>query len=142
MTAIHMAASQPLVRKGRFIQSATAIGGRLFKVGGCINVQAWAKEQEATSRRKFNGTDVFVPFNAQPRYLDRVVAEQQKTQKKSKKKLTSSNEHLNHPHSDDETKKDNSDTKGVAQIYSEAYDGAEYDESKGLVVFQRYCHLF
>eukprot|EP00560_Eucampia_antarctica_P000371 CAMPEP_0197841284 /NCGR_PEP_ID=MMETSP1437-20131217/46085_1 /TAXON_ID=49252 ORGANISM="Eucampia antarctica, Strain CCMP1452" /NCGR_SAMPLE_ID=MMETSP1437 /ASSEMBLY_ACC=CAM_ASM_001096 /LENGTH=365 /DNA_ID=CAMNT_0043451009 /DNA_START=38 /DNA_END=1135 /DNA_ORIENTATION=+ len=115
---------------------------RIVKVGGCINVQAWAKEQEATSRRKFNGTDVFVPFNAQPRYLDRVVAEQQKTQKKSKKKLTSSNEHLNHPHSDDETKKDNSDTKGVAQIYSEAYDGAEYDESKGLVVFQRYCHLY
>ena len=32
--------------------------------------------------------------------------------------------------------------KGVAQIYSEAYEGAEYDERKGLVVFQRYCHMY
>ena len=30
----------------------------------------------------------------------------------------------------------------VAQMYSEAYDGAEFDERKGLVVFQRYCHLY
>jgi len=27
-------------------------------------------------------------------------------------------------------------------MYSEAYDGAEYDEKKGLVVFQRYCHMY
>lgn len=27
-------------------------------------------------------------------------------------------------------------------MYSEAYQGAEYDERKGLVVFQRYCHLY
>mmetsp|Transcript_41668 Transcript_41668/g.61018 ORF Transcript_41668/g.61018 Transcript_41668/m.61018 type:complete len:98 (+) Transcript_41668:332-625(+) len=33
-------------------------------------------------------------------------------------------------------------TKGVAEMYSEAYDGAQFDERKGLVVFQRYCHLY
>ena len=27
-------------------------------------------------------------------------------------------------------------------MYSDAYDGAEFDERKGLVVFQRYCHLY
>ena len=27
-------------------------------------------------------------------------------------------------------------------MYSDAYDGAEYNERKGLVVFQRYCHMY
>ena len=27
-------------------------------------------------------------------------------------------------------------------MYAEAYCGAEFDERKGLVVFQRYCHLY
>ena len=35
-----------------------------------------------------------------------------------------------------------SGAKSVAEMYSDAYDGAEYDERKGLIVFQRYCHLY
>jgi alkylated DNA repair protein alkB family protein 8 len=90
---------------------------RVVKVGGCINVQAWALKQESDSRRKFAGTDVFVPFNAQPRYLEQNAQD----------------------------KKQSQDTRGkaVAEIYAEEYDGlAEYDERKGLVVFQRYCHMY
>ena len=32
--------------------------------------------------------------------------------------------------------------KSTAQVYAEAFKNAEYDEKKGLVVFQRYCHLY
>ena len=84
-----------------------------------INIQAWALEQEQGSRRKFAGTDVFVPFNAQPRYLDKVQTESKQC-----------------------AKPDDIECKGVAEMYSDAYDGAEYDERKGLVVFQRYCHMY
>ncbi|EEC51757.1 predicted protein, partial [Phaeodactylum tricornutum CCAP 1055/1] len=42
---------------------------RIVKPGGLINIQAWAMEQEQGSRRKFATNDVFVPFNAQPKYL-------------------------------------------------------------------------
>ena len=96
---------------------------RVVKVGGLINIQAWAIEQEEGSKRKFAATDVFVPFNAQPKYLDtsKFDGEQERAD------VT------------DEAKNAN---KGVAQIYSEAYEGAEYDERKGLVVFQRYCHMY
>ena len=92
---------------------------RIVKVGGRINVQAWALEQDEGSKRKFAVTDAFVPFNAQPRYLDKV---------ESAKRKGIENEKVN--------------CKGVAEMYSEAYDGAEYDERKGLVVFQRYCHMY
>ena len=33
-------------------------------------------------------------------------------------------------------------SKSVAQEFSEAYKNADFDEKKGLVVFQRYCHLY
>jgi hypothetical protein len=85
-----------------------------------INIQAWALEQEQDSRRKFAGTDVFVPFNAQPRYLNKVRADS--------KRVAANTE--------------DNECKGVAEMYSDAYDGAEYDERKGLVVFQRYCHMY
>jgi SAM-dependent methyltransferase len=90
---------------------------RIVKVGGLINIQAWAMEQQESSRRKFDGTDVFVPFNAQPKYLD-----------KSEPKAA--------VNADWE-----SSSKSTAQVYSEEYK-ADYDEKKGLVVFQRYCHLY
>jgi alkylated DNA repair protein alkB family protein 8 len=90
---------------------------RIVRPGGSINIQAWAMEQDEDSRRKFAAADVFVPFNAQPKYLDKKQAS-----------------------------KDAEDPAGsgmsVAQMYSEAYDGAEFDERKGLVVFKRYCHLY
>jgi len=92
---------------------------RVVKKGGMINIQAWALEQEQGSRRKFAGTDVFVPFNAQPRYLDKVQTESKQS-----------------------AKPDDNGCKGAAEMYSDAYDGAEYDERKGLVVFQRYCHMY
>ena len=84
---------------------------RIVKPGGMINVQAWAMDQEEGSRRRFDATDVFVPFNAQPKYLDKPG-----TQEPS--------------------------NKSVAERYADAYHGAEFNEQKGLVVFQRYCHLY
>jgi alkylated DNA repair protein alkB family protein 8 len=33
-------------------------------------------------------------------------------------------------------------SKSVAEMYSEAYTNADFDEKKGLVVFQRYCHVY
>ena len=88
---------------------------RIVKIGGSIIIQAWALEQNQDSRRKFAGNDVFVPFNAQPRYLSRVVSTG-----------ASGTE----------------EAKSAAEVYSDAYKGAEYDETKGLVVFQRYCHMY
>ena len=63
----------------------------------------------------------FVPFNAQPKYLDQSKG--------------------------NDTNNDNSNSspapsKSVAEMYSDKYEHADYDESKGLVVFQRYCHLY
>ena len=88
---------------------------RIVKVGGYINVQAWAKEQTTSSKRQFSATDVFVPFHAQPRYLNLDDGADDKT---------------------------GTNGEGVAQMYLQAFDGAEYNETKGLVVFQRYCHLY
>ena len=84
-------------------------------------MQAWALDQEKGSKRRFAGTDVFVPFNAQPRYLDKTLTE-------------------NDDEKSDEEKEE--EIKGVAEQYADAYDGAEYDEKKDLVVFQRYCHMY
>lgn len=94
---------------------------RIVRVGGMINIQAWAMEQEDSSRRRFAGTDVFVPFNAQPKYLDKIAADKKRVYAKA---------------SVDNGK------KSVAEMYSEAYEKADFDERKGLVVFQRYCHLY
>jgi SAM-dependent methyltransferase len=95
---------------------------RIVQPGGLINIQAWAMEQDEGSRRKFASSDVFVPFNAQPKYLDKpqgAVA----------------------PESDATSTPPNS-ISSVAQLYAQNYKGAEYDERKGLVIFQRYCHLY
>ena len=91
---------------------------RIVRVGGTINIQAWAMEQKEESRRKFAVPDIFVPFNAQPKYLDMVKNTVPGT----------TNETSNSP--------------SVAQTFSEAYEKAEYDEQKGLVVFKRYCHMY
>jgi len=84
---------------------------RIVKAGGMINVQAWAMDQDDGSRHRFDAADVFVPFNAQPKYLDK-------------------------------SNSDEVSNKSVAEQYADAYDGAEFDEKKGLVIFQRYCHLY
>jgi alkylated DNA repair protein alkB family protein 8 len=98
---------------------------RIVKVGGRFNVQAWALEQENDSKRKFHGTDLLVPFNAQPKYLQ--------TQEKSGE----NNGSIHQPKSSSDSK-----GKGVAQMMAEQYDGAEFDSKKNLVVFQRYCHMY
>jgi alkylated DNA repair dioxygenase AlkB/ubiquinone/menaquinone biosynthesis C-methylase UbiE len=91
---------------------------RIVQPGGLINVQAWAMEQDEGSRRKFSSTDVFVPFNAQPKYLDKQQGSNTATTETTKS------------------------SSSVAELYAQNYDGAEYDERKGLVIFQRYCHLY
>ena len=115
--AICIAVMHHLSSRPRRIRCLSELA-RVVKVGGCINVQAWALKQEGDSRRKFAGTDVFVPFNAQPRYLE------QNSQDTTQNRQTTKG-------------------KAVAEMYADEYDGlAEYDERKGLVVFQRYCHMY
>lgn len=94
---------------------------RIVQPGGLINIQAWAMEQDEGSRRKFASSDVFVPFSAQPKYLDKA----QCSGVAPESDATSLNE-----------------VSSVAQLYAQNYKGAEYDERKGLVIFQRYCHLY
>jgi len=118
--AICIAVMHHLSTRARRIRCLQELA-RVVKVGGLINIQAWAIQQEEGSKRKFAATDVFVPFNAQPKYLDRIDG---------------------HQGGSDTADEAQNASKGVAQIYSEAYESAEYDERKGLVVFQRYCHLY
>ena len=42
---------------------------RIVKVGGKVDVQAWALEQDPKSKRQFKNQDLHVPFKAQPRHL-------------------------------------------------------------------------
>jgi alkylated DNA repair dioxygenase AlkB/ubiquinone/menaquinone biosynthesis C-methylase UbiE len=118
--AICIAVMHHLSTKERRIRCIEELA-RVVRAGGMINIQAWAMEQDESSRRKFAGADVFVPFNAQPKYLDKVSHE---------KELAKS------------TTVETSGNKSVAEMYSEAYEKADFDERKGLVVFQRYCHLY
>ena len=93
---------------------------RIVRVGGMINIQAWAMEQDDSSRRRFAGADVFVPFNANPKYLE---------------KVSQGNG------DDDSLSCETEETNGnqsVAELYAKAYHKAE---RKGLVVLQRCCHL-
>jgi hypothetical protein len=83
-------------------------------------------EQEQNSRRKFAATDVFVPFNAQPKYLEKVDTTGSSSQGSANTEIHSGT----------------TPSKSVAEMYSEAYTNADFDEKKGLVVFQRYCHLY
>jgi hypothetical protein len=82
-------------------------------------------EQQQNSRRRFAAPDVFVPFNAQPKYLDKGSAEA-KADASPVAEVPANVE----------------ESKSVAQEYSEVYKNADYDEKKGLVVFQRYCHMY
>ncbi|KAL7570464.1 hypothetical protein ACA910_004249 [Epithemia clementina (nom. ined.)] len=112
---------------------------RIVKPGAFINVQAWSMEQEKDSRRKFAVEDVFVPFNAQPKYLQLPQQEQQQQQQQQQQTQQSQAQEDAglHPGTAEV-----SSSKSTAQVYAEAYENAEFDEQKGLVVFQRYCHLY
>jgi alkylated DNA repair protein alkB family protein 8 len=123
--AICIAVMHHLSTEGRRIRCLAELR-RIVKVGGLINVQAWALEQEDDSKRKFHGTDVLVPFNAQPKYL--------------LNKLSDANgECWNFQTTVVDAP---SIGKGVAQMVAEKYTGAEFDSKKNLVVFQRYCHMY
>jgi len=124
--AICIAVMHHLSTEGRRIRCLAELR-RIVRVGGLINVQAWALEQETDSRRKFHGTDVLVPFNAQPKYLQAVAKDDEEGNGTSQSV----------PLSTDGTK-----GKGVAQMMAEQYIGAEFDSKKNLVVFQRYCHMY
>jgi len=100
---------------------------RIVKPGGSINIQAWAMEQEESSRHKFAVNDVYVPFNAQPKYL----VELHKKSLNSSRRSRSYQEHARNA----------TESLSTAQMYSEAFN-ADFDDEKGLVVFQRYCHLY
>ncbi|KAL3795439.1 hypothetical protein ACHAWO_011478 [Cyclotella atomus] len=115
--AICIAVMHHLSTKGRRLRCLSELS-RIVRVGGLINVQAWALEQEEDSKRKFHGSDVLVPFNAQPKYLQASLT-------------SKSNQN------DGRTS-----SKGVAQMISESYDGADFDSKKNLVIFQRYCHMY
>ncbi len=120
--AICIAVMHHLSTKERRIRCVEELA-RVVRVGGMINIQAWAMEQDESSRRRFAGTDVFVPFNAQPKYLEKITPEQSRTLP-------------------DIASNEKNENKSVAELYSEAYDKADFDERKGLVIFQRYCHMY
>jgi len=124
--AISIAVMHHLSTEARRIRCLSELK-RIVKVGGRFNVQAWALEQENDSKRKFHGTDLLVPFNAQPKYLQ--------TQAKSSE---TNSDTTHQPKSISAESKG----KGVAQMMAEQYDGAEFDSKKNLVVFQRYCHMY
>jgi alkylated DNA repair protein alkB family protein 8 len=98
---------------------------RIVKPGGMINIQAWALDQDEDSRHKFASNDVFVPFNAQPKYL--TMADNQQND-------GGGDVHHNRAINGERT-------KSTAERYADALN-AEYDDQKGLVVFKRYCHLY
>ena len=123
--AICIAVMHHLSTRERRIRCISELA-RIVKVGGLINIQAWALEQQEKSKRKFAGTDVFVPFNAQPKYLNKVETGAQSNQGSSESK----NGGPGQP------------SKSMAQAYSEEYSNAQYNEKNGLVVFKRYCHMY
>ena len=97
---------------------------RIVKPSGLINVQAWAMEQREGSRRKFAADDVFVPFNVQPKFLDL-------------KRFKDTVGRIEQGNWNPKTM----DNKSTVQLFAEA-NNVEYNAQKGLVVFQRYCHLY
>jgi len=130
--AICIAVMHHLSTEGRRVRCLAELR-RIVKVGGLINVQAWALEQEDDSKRKFHGTDVLVPFNAQPKYLD--SSSQHHECAKESEIAEDEDGRI-------EEVSDTCKSKGVAQMMAEKYSGAEFDSKKNLVVFQRYCHMY
>jgi len=123
-------------RRLRCIEELT----RVVRPGGLINIQAWAMDQEKNSRRKFAVNDVFVPFHAQPKYLD---LHSQATANVSTGGDDASGAHSNKSMTPEQVKASQSaSNKSTAQVYSQAFQNSEYDDKKGLVIFKRFCHLY
>lgn len=98
---------------------------RLLVHNGIAMIQAWALEQERDSRHNFGATDVLVPFNAQPRYLKPNATEGGTQDELDCTSIASEDRN-----------------KDVAEAYANMFNGAQFDSEKGLVVFQRYCHVY
>jgi SAM-dependent methyltransferase len=128
--AICIAVMHHLSTAGRRIRCLSELR-RIVKLGGLINVQAWALEQEVDSKRKFHGTDVLVPFNAQPKYLQASLSAKKEEKKEDEKYQAGVQQMV-----------ESSKGKGVAEMMAEKYDNAEFDSKKNLVVFKRYCHMY
>jgi alkylated DNA repair dioxygenase AlkB/SAM-dependent methyltransferase len=125
--AISIAVLHHISTRARRIQCLQELA-RIVRPGGSIMVQVWAMEQEENSRRKFATNDVFVPFNAQPKYLNMNYGQ-------SMPRLPSCDE------TTPEVNASQSSTSSLAQSYSRKHNAACNDQH-GLVVFQRYCHLY
>ncbi|KAL7548368.1 hypothetical protein ACHAWF_011657 [Thalassiosira exigua] len=122
--AICIAVMHHLSTEGRRLRCLSELR-RIVRRGGLINVQAWALEQEDDGKRRFHGTDLLVPFNAQPKYLQ-ASGEAGRGCEEARPGAGVSG-----------------GTKGVAQMMAERYgETAAYDSKKNLVVFQRYCHMY
>ena len=113
--AICIAVMHHLSTEGRRLRCLSELR-RVVRKGGLVNVQAWALEQDGNERRRFHGTDVLVPFKAQPKYLGAGGD--------------------GGPNPADPT------GGGAARSIASRHDGAEYDSERNLVVFQRYCHMY
>ena len=88
---------------------------RILRPGGKALIQAWALEQEATSKRQFKAQDVLVPWSLQQQFVRGGAGGRggkgQERANKNKKELNEVN-----------------------------HDGEQ--KSKSTVVFQRFCHVY
>jgi alkylated DNA repair dioxygenase AlkB/SAM-dependent methyltransferase len=134
--AICIAVLHHLSTRDRRIQCIRELG-RIVRPGGTINIQAWAMEQEEGSRRKFASEDVYVPFNVQPKYLSL-----NNEDKELPADDTAGTDAMDVDKQTATTSVKNGGNQSTAQAYSKAFQNAEYDDTKGLVVFKRYCHLY
>ena len=134
--AICIAVMHHLSTRDRRIQCIRELG-RIVRPGGSINIQAWAMEQEEGSRRQFASEDVYVPFNVQPKYLSL-----NKEDKELPAADTAGTDAVDVEKQTATTSVNNGGNQSTAQAYSKAFQNVEYDDTKGLVVFKRYCHLY
>jgi len=122
---------------------------RIVKTGGKVHVQAWALEQEEKSRRKFKDRDVFVPFNVQPRFLKQMVQDLPDLKgdisaKNAGEAYTDAYNTLQQQEQKDEeeTTLPNNQPSSHASSSTATNNKVEYNADKGLVTFQRYCHVY
>lgn len=92
---------------------------RVVRPGGRIMVQAWAMEQEAGSKRTFHEQDVMVPWRLNKKYVDEDVATGGTTGERSSGEGQA-----------------NDDESGVMKPPQHVV------EERGLLTYQRYCHVY
>ena len=98
---------------------------RITKIGGSILIQAWALEQEESSKRKFIQQDVMVPWRVHRRFLS--VSTTQVSESRSYQHLKK-----NQPAFDVNA------CPGIA----ESTTACAIDGRDDLITYERYCHMF